>query len=42
MSMTESVAYTYGLSIADVNRWPAGIVSVFYRNAQAHGWLVTS
>lgn len=42
MTMIESVAYTYGLSVNDVKRWPAGITAVFYRNAQAHGWLVSS
>lgn len=42
MSMVESVAYTYGVPVADVHRWPAGIVAIFYRNAQAHGWLVSA
>ena len=42
MSMIESVAYVYGLNVTEVKRWPTGIVAIFYRNAQAHGWLVSA
>lgn len=42
MTRVEAVAQAYGLTVADVERWPGSVVETFHRNAVRRGWLVAS
>lgn len=40
MSRVEIVAAMYGLSVAEVSRWPRPVVVTFYHAGLNRGWLV--
>lgn len=35
----QAVAYAYARPLEDVERWPVGVVTAFWRNANARGLL---
>ena len=40
MTRAAALAEVYSLPIADVERWPAPVADVLYRNAVRRGWLM--
>ena len=39
MNLNDLLAEIYSLPPAEVERWPAAVQSVLYRNARHRGWL---
>ena len=40
MNRIDLLAEIYSLPPAEVERWPAAVQSVLYRNARNRGWLI--
>lgn len=40
MNLIDRLAEIYSLPPAEVERWPAAVQSVLYRNARNRGWLI--